>query len=206
MPPWLICLLVLLGGGLLLAGIFYWTARRRDLVRRPVEKRVGYGAQRSAAHLPALQPGATTTPLPGPWPGPWPGRDIPSHSTTPLPVLNYDPQDYDLFIFGGSAYMGEVGRPLKDYLSSLHFRASRCSSSWWGTWSGRPSWRGCGCASPRGTASAPSRSGPVRKRSCASLPWDEPLHFPQGVSKIMSAGQGAPRSAQRAERSVDGPP
>ena len=45
MSPWLICLLVLLGGGLLLAGIFYWTARRRDLVRRPVEKRVGYGAR-----------------------------------------------------------------------------------------------------------------------------------------------------------------
>ena len=40
-------------------------------------------------------------------------------------MLNYDPQDYDLFIFGGSAYMGEVGRPLKDYLSSLHFQGKQ---------------------------------------------------------------------------------
>ena len=30
--------------------------------------------------------------------------------------------DYDLLVFGGSVYMGEVARPLKDYLSSLRFR------------------------------------------------------------------------------------
>ena len=41
MSPWLIFVLVLLAGGLVLAAVFYWTARRRDLVRRPVEKQVG---------------------------------------------------------------------------------------------------------------------------------------------------------------------
>ena len=46
MSPWLIVFLTLLGGGLVLAAVFYWTARRRDLVRRPVEKQVGYGARK----------------------------------------------------------------------------------------------------------------------------------------------------------------
>ena len=40
----------------------------------------------------------------------------------PSPLLDYDPMDYDLLVFGGSVYMGEVARPLKDYLSSLRFR------------------------------------------------------------------------------------
>ena len=50
------------------------------------------------------------------------------HSVTlnyPSPVLGYDPQSYDLLIFGGSVYMGEVGRPLKDYLSSLRFHGKQ---------------------------------------------------------------------------------
>ena len=47
MSPWLILLLALLGGGLALAVVCYWTARRRDLVRRPVEKQVGYGARKA---------------------------------------------------------------------------------------------------------------------------------------------------------------
>ena len=46
MSPWLMFVLVLLAGGLVLAAVFYWTARRRDLVRRPVEKQVGYGARK----------------------------------------------------------------------------------------------------------------------------------------------------------------
>ena len=47
MSPWLILLLALLGGGLALAAVLYWTDRRRDLVRRPVEKQVGYGARKT---------------------------------------------------------------------------------------------------------------------------------------------------------------
>ena len=90
MSPWLILFLTLLGGGLVLAAVFYWTARRRDLVRRPVAK---------AGHTVTLN--------------------------YPSPVLGYDPQSYDLLIFGGSVYMGEVGRPLKDYLSSLRFHGKQ---------------------------------------------------------------------------------
>ena len=124
MSPWLICLLVLLGGGLLLAGIFYWTARRRDLVRRPVEKRVGYGARGA---LLIYQPSNRGKNHAIAWAL---ARTLARTGYTvtlnyPSPVLNYDPQDYDLFIFGGSAYMGEVGRPLKGYLSSLHFQGKQ---------------------------------------------------------------------------------
>lgn len=121
MHPWLIVFLALLGGGLVLAAVFYWTARRRDLVRRPVEKQVGYGARkvlliyqpsnRGKNHAIAWALARTLARA--------------GHTVTlnyPSPVLSYDPRDYDLLIFGGSAYMGRVGRPLRDYLSSLSFQ------------------------------------------------------------------------------------
>lgn len=124
MQPWLIVFLALLGCGLVLTAVFYWTARRRDLVRRPVEKQVGYGARkvlliyqpsnRGRNHAIAWALARTLARA--------------GHTVTlnyPSPVLSYDPQSYDLLIFGGSVYMGRVGRPLKDYLSSLHFQGKR---------------------------------------------------------------------------------
>lgn len=124
MHPWLIVLLALLGGGLVLSAVFYWTARRRDLVRRPVEKQVGYGARkvlliyqpsnRGKNHAIAWALARTLARA--------------GHTVTlnyPSPVLSYDPQDYDLLVFGGSVYMGRVGRPLKNYLSSLHFQGKQ---------------------------------------------------------------------------------
>lgn len=124
MHPWLIVFLALLGGGLVLSAVFYWTARRRDLVRRPVEKQVGYGARkvlliyqpsnRGKNHAIAWALARTLARA--------------GHTVTlnyPSPVLSYDPQDYDLLVFGGSVYMGRVGRPLKNYLSSLHFQGKQ---------------------------------------------------------------------------------
>lgn len=121
MPPWLIFSLALLAGGLVLTAVFYWTARRRDLVRRPVEKQVGYGARKA---LLIYQPSNRGRNHAAAWAL---ARALAKagHTVTlnyPSPVLSYDPQGYDLLIFGGSAYIGSVGRPLKDYLSSLCFQ------------------------------------------------------------------------------------
>ena len=107
-----------------MAAVFYWTARRRDLVRRPVEKRVGYGARRV---LLIYQPSNRGRNHAIAWAL---ARALARAGSTvtlnyPSPVLNYAPQDYDLLIFGGSAYMGAVGRPLKDYLSSLRFQGKQ---------------------------------------------------------------------------------
>ena len=102
MNLWLIPPLTLAALAAALYLIFYWTVRRRDLVRRPVERQVGYGFKRAL-----LRAGHTVT------------------VNYPSPVLQYDPMEYDLLIFGGSAYMGEVGRPLKNYLSSLRFRGKK---------------------------------------------------------------------------------
>ena len=120
----LVLFLLLLGGGAALAGLFYWTARRRDLVRRPVEKQVGYGPRKA---LLIYQPSNRGKNHAMAWAL---ARALAKagHTVTlnyPSPVLSYDPQSYDLLIFGGSAYMGAVGRPLKDYLSSLRFRGKR---------------------------------------------------------------------------------
>lgn len=124
MHPLLIALLLLLGGGAALAAMFYWTARRRDLIRRPVEKQVGYGARKA---LLIYQPSNQGSNHAVAWAL---ARALAKagHTVTlnyPSPVLSYDPQDYDLLIFGGSAYIGAVGRPLKDYLSSLRFRGKQ---------------------------------------------------------------------------------
>lgn len=122
--PWLILFLALLGGGLLLAAIFYWTVQQRDLVRRPVEKQVGYGARKV---LLIYQPSNRGKNHAIAWAL---ARALAQagHTVTlnyPSPVLSYDPQNYDLLIFGSSVYMGAVGRPLKDYLSSLHFQGKQ---------------------------------------------------------------------------------
>ena len=124
MSPWLIFVLALLAGGLVLAAVFYWTARRRDLVRRPVEKQVGYGARKA---LLIYQPSNRGRNHAVAWAL---ARALAKagHTVTlnyPSPVLSYDPQAYDLLIFGGSAYIGSVGRPLKDYLSSLCFQGKQ---------------------------------------------------------------------------------
>ena len=124
MSPWLILFLALLAGGLVLAAVFYWTARRRDLVRRPVEKQVGYGARKA---LLIYQPSNRGRNHAVAWAL---ARALAKagHTVTlnyPSPVLSYDPQAYDLLIFGGSAYIGSVGRPLKDYRSSLCFQGKQ---------------------------------------------------------------------------------
>ena len=124
MHPWLTVFLALLGGGLALAAMFYWTARRRDLVRRPVENRVGYGVRKTLLIYQPSNGGRSHAIV-------WAlARALAraGHTVTlnyPSPVLSYNPQDYDLLIFGGSAYIGAVGRPLKDYLSSLRFRGKQ---------------------------------------------------------------------------------
>ena len=124
MYPLLILLFALVGGGLALAVIFYWTARRRDLVRRPVEKQVGYGPRKA---LLIYQPSNRGKNHAIAWAL---ARALARSGLTvtlnyPSPVLTYAPEEYDLLIFGGSVYMGTVGRPLKDYLSSLRFRGKQ---------------------------------------------------------------------------------
>lgn len=124
MFAWLMFLAVLgaLIGGLVL--LFYATARKRDLIRRPREEKYGDGERKA---LLIYQPSNR-------------GRGTPiaqglaktlarqGHRVTvnfPSPVLDYDPKEYDFLIFGGSAYMGEVGRPLKDYLTRLKFKGKK---------------------------------------------------------------------------------
>lgn len=43
----------------------------------------------------------------------------------PSPALSYGPDNFSYLIFGGTAYMGDVGKPLLDYLSSLKFTKKR---------------------------------------------------------------------------------
>lgn len=121
---WLIPVLLLAAAVAALWLDFTWTARSRDLTRRPVEKQVGFGfkkalliyqpSNRGKNHAIAWELARTLAKA--------------GHTVTlnfPSPVLRYDPEDYDFLIFGGSAYIGEVGRPLKDYLSSLKFRGKK---------------------------------------------------------------------------------
>ena len=120
----LIVLLLAAAGAAALGARLWWCVRRRDLVRRPSERRVGAGEKRA---LLIFQPsgrgrgggvaGELARALAGA-----------GHTVTlnvPSPVLDYDPGEFDLLVFGGSAYLGSVGRPLKDYLSSLRFRGKR---------------------------------------------------------------------------------
>lgn len=124
MEWWLIPLLLLAAGvgGLIL--LFYWTGRRRDLIRRPEEKQVGYGFKKA---LLIYQPSNRGKNHALAWAL---ARTLAKagHTVTvnyPSPVLSYDPAEYDYLIFGGSAYMGELGRPLRDYLARLKFRGKR---------------------------------------------------------------------------------
>lgn len=110
------------GAGLWL--LFYWTARRRDLVRRPEEKQVGYGFKKA---LLIYQPSNRGKNHAIAWAL---ARTLAKagHTVTvnyPSPVLDYDPAEYDYLIFGGSVYMGELGRPLRDYLARLKFKGKR---------------------------------------------------------------------------------
>lgn len=117
-------LIFLIAAAALSAALFLYirhTVRRRDLVRRPSEERYGVGFKKAlliyqpsnrGKIAPLVRALARTLAQAG-------------HTVTvnfPSPVLDYNPMDYDLLVFGGSVYMGEVGRPLKDYLSSLRFR------------------------------------------------------------------------------------
>ncbi|NCB62474.1 MAG: hypothetical protein EOM52_02505 [Clostridia bacterium] len=43
----------------------------------------------------------------------------------PSPALSYDPDNFSYLIFGGTAYMDDVGKPLLDYLTSLKFKGKR---------------------------------------------------------------------------------
>ncbi|WP_297719406.1 hypothetical protein [Intestinimonas sp.] len=121
MRLWLILLLALLGVGLALSTVFYWTARQRDLVRRPVEKTVGCGSRRALLIYQPSNRGKNHTAARA-LAAALAGAGYTVTVNYPSPVLAYEPQDYDLLLFGGSAYIGTVGRPLKEYLSSLHFR------------------------------------------------------------------------------------
>ena len=205
MSPWLICLLVLLGGGLLLAGIFYWTARRRDLVRRPVEKRVGYGTRgalliyqpsnRGKNHAIAWALARTLART---------GYTVTLNYPSPGAQLR-PPGLRPVYLRGQRLYGG--GGPAVEGLPLLpSFQGKQVLLFVVGDLERAPELAGLRLCVPEGNRIRSIKIRPSEERSCASLPWDEPLHFPQGVSKIMSAGQGAPRSAQRAERSVDGPP
>lgn len=124
MTVFLVFLGLLAAGGLGLWLLFYRTCRKRDLTRRPKEERFGLGFKKA---LLIYQPSNR-------------GKNVPivlalaralaaaGHSVTvnvPSPVLDYDPMEYDYLIFGGSAYMGEVGRPLMDYLARLKFKGKK---------------------------------------------------------------------------------
>ena len=110
--PWLIAVLLLAAGGAALAASFYWTVRRRDLTRRPEERQVGFGFKKTLLIYQPSNRGRINAIA-------WElARSLAKagHTVTlnvPSPVLSYDPEEYDLLVFGGSAYLGAVGRPLK---------------------------------------------------------------------------------------------
>ena len=122
--PWLIALLLLAAGGAALWGGMSWIIHRRDLTRRPEERQVGTGEKKT---LLIFQPSDRGRIQSIAWEL---ARSLAGagHTVTlnaPSPVLSYDPGEYDLLVFGGSAYLGAVGRPLKDYLASLKFRGKQ---------------------------------------------------------------------------------
>ena len=124
MRPWLLALLLLAAGAAALAAGLSWTVRRRDLVRRPEERRVGFGFRKTLLIYQPSNRGRVNAIA-------WElARTLAraGHTVTlnvPSLVLTYDPAEYDLLVFGGSAYLGSVGRPLKDYLASLRFRGKQ---------------------------------------------------------------------------------
>lgn len=118
----LLLLAAAVAGGLWL--LVWWTGKRRDLVRRPEEKTVGYGFKKT---LLIYQPSNRGRNHAIAWEL---ARTIAKAGYTvtvnyPSPVLDYDPMDYDYLIFGGNTYLGEVGRPLMDYLARLKFRGKK---------------------------------------------------------------------------------
>lgn len=122
--PWLIIPLLLVAGAAALWGSFSWTVHRRDLIRRPEERQVGFGLKKTLLIYQPSNRGRINAIA-------WELAKAlarAGHTVTlnvPSPVLTYDPGEYDLLVFGGSAYLGAVGRPLKDYLSSLKFRGKQ---------------------------------------------------------------------------------
>lgn len=124
MNLWLIPVLLLAAVAAALWLDFYWTGRRRDLVRRPSEKQVGFGFKKALLIYQPSNRGRTRAIA-------WSLAQTlarAGHTVTvnfPSPVLQYDPAEYDLLVFGGNAYLGEVARPLKDYLASLTFKGKK---------------------------------------------------------------------------------
>lgn len=123
MAGWIVLAVLAAGaGGLWL--LVWWTLKRRDLVRRPEEKQVGYGFKKA---LLIYQPSNRGKNHAMAWEL---ARRLAKagHTVTvnyPSPVLDYDPMDYDYLIFGGNTYLGDVGRPLKDYLARLKFQGKK---------------------------------------------------------------------------------
>ena len=120
MPLWLT---LLIGAAVLAAALYLYIRhilRRRDLIRRPREEVYDGGLKRALLIYQPSDRGRTASLVQALT------RALvrAGHTVTvnfPSPLLDYDPMDYDLLVFGGSVYMGEVARPLKDYLSSLRF-------------------------------------------------------------------------------------
>lgn len=117
--PFLVPLgLVALAGGSLLAT---WAVGcLRDRVWPPAEKQYGCGLKRVLLIFqPSLRRGgARVAQLTAQ------ALVRAGHAVTvnrPSETLSYDPEYYDLLVFGGSTYMGEVGKPLRRYLSSMRF-------------------------------------------------------------------------------------
>ena len=73
MNLWLIPPLTLAALAAALYLIFYWTVRRRDLVRRPVERQVGYGFKRALLIYQPSNRGAEQRHRLGAGPGPGQG-------------------------------------------------------------------------------------------------------------------------------------
>ena len=120
-------LLLPLGLTALAAGaiLLIWLVdRMRDRVWSPAEERYGRGRQRALLIFqPSRRQGGLQV-----------ARVLAKalaragHTVTvnrPSSRLVYDPAAYDLLIFGGTAYLGSLGKPLREYLARLRFTGKR---------------------------------------------------------------------------------
>lgn len=123
-PGPIILLLVLLGLGACVLLAVRYTIRLRDRVFSPRETVVGDG-MRSALliYQPSRHKGALRV-----------AKVVAERLARggytvkinrPSGGLTYDPMNFSYLIFGGMAYMDDLGTPLKDYLSSLSFQGKR---------------------------------------------------------------------------------
>ena len=121
----LMILAVLLVSGLIAAmALLKGAVRKRDRVRSPEERTFGAG-ERGALLLYQPSNHGSNAPLTQAL-----AEEVAALGYTvtvnyPSEQLPYNPEDYDLLIFGTNVYMGEVADPLKKYIAAHPFAGKR---------------------------------------------------------------------------------